>query len=254
MMNIMTPAKDVVAVHTDTAFKEIARRLADRRITAVPVVDEQTRVVGVVSEADLLHKESRLEPQQPSVFADRQEARAQEKGDAVTAEGLMTSPAVTVGPGDDVVRAARLMADHKVKRLPVVDEDGRLLGIVSRSDLLRLFTRSDAEIRSEVLDDVLLRTLWIDPREVDVSVTDGVVRLRGTVDPREVDVSVTDGVVRLRGTVETRNVAELVGKMVQHTDGVVDVVNELACLPDDSGDKLPAGRLHGVFEHRHPGT
>ncbi|MBW8792251.1 MAG: BON domain-containing protein, partial [Streptomyces sp.] len=66
--------------------------------------------------------------------------------------------------------------------------------------------------------------------------------------------SVADGVVRLRGTVETRSVAELVGKMVRHTDGVVDVVNELACLRDDSGDKLPAGRLPGGFEHRRPGT
>ncbi|MBW8802665.1 MAG: CBS domain-containing protein [Catenulisporales bacterium] len=234
ILNIMTPAKDVVVVHAGTPFKEIARRLAERRISAVPVVDEQTRVVGVVSEADLLHKESRLEPQRPSVFAGRQGARAQEKGDAVTAEGLMTSPAVTVGPGDDVVRAARLMADHKVKRLPVVDKHGRLLGIVSRADLLGLFTRPDAEIRSEVLDGVLLRTLWIDPREM--------------------DVSVADGVVRLRGTVETRSVAELVGKMVRHTDGVVDVFNELAWVRDDSGDKVPAGRLHGVFEHRRPGT
>jgi CBS domain-containing protein len=234
ILNIMTPAKDVVVVHAGTPFKEIARRLAERRISAVPVVDEQTRVVGVVSEADLLHKESWIEPQRPSVFAGRQEARAQEKGDAVTAEGLMTAPAVTVGPGDDVVRAARLMADHKVKRLPVVDEDGRLLGIVSRADLLGLFTRPDAEIRSEVLDGVLLRTLWIDPREM--------------------DVSVADGVVRLRGTVETRSVAELVGKMVRHTDGVVDVFNELAWVRDDSGDKVPAGRLHGVFEHRRPGT
>ncbi|NUR59544.1 MAG: CBS domain-containing protein [Catenulispora sp.] len=234
VLNVMTPAADVVLVQADTPFKEVARCLADRGISAVPVVDEHTHVIGVVSEADLLYKESRLQSRKPSVFGGRQEVRAQHKADAVLAGELMTSPAVTIGPGDDVVRAARRMEDHKVKRLPVVDEDGRLLGIVSRHDLLRLFTRPDAEIRSEILQDVLLRTLWIDPREV--------------------DVSVIDGVVRLRGTVEVRSVADLVGRVVRGTDGVVDVVNEIGYVRDDSGDKPAESALHGVFERRRPGS
>jgi len=234
VLNIMTPAEHVVVVHADTPFKEIARRLAERRISAAPVVDEQTRVVGVVSEADLLYKESRLEPHKTSVFGGRQETRARDKAEATVARDLMTSPAVTVGPGDDVVRAARLMEDRKVKRLPVVDEDGRLLGILSRHDLLGLFTRPDAEIRSEILEDVLLRTLWIDPREV--------------------DVSVTDGVVRLRGTVENRSVAEMVAKLVRRTDGVVQVVDEIGYARDDTGDKPPPSPLYGAFEHRRPGA
>jgi CBS domain-containing protein len=230
----MTPAQDVVVVQAGTPFKEVARVLADRGISAVPVVDEHTRVIGVVSEADLLYKESRLEARKPSVFDGRQEARARHKADAVIAADLMSSPAITIGPGDDVVRAARRMEDHKVKRLPVVDEDGRLVGIVSRRDLLRLFTRPDAEIRSEILEDVLLRTLWIDPREV--------------------DVSVLDGVVRLCGTVEARSVADLVGRVVRGTDGVVDVVNEIGYVRDDSGDKPAPSALHGVFQHRQPGS
>jgi CBS domain-containing protein len=235
VLNVMTPAEDVVVVHADTPYKEIARRLTDGGISAVPVVDEQARVLGVVSEADLLYKESRLEARRASsVFAGRQEARAQDKAEGTLAEDLMSTPVVTVGPGDDVVRAARLMERHKVKRLPVVDEDGKLVGIVSRRDLLRVFTRPDGEIRSEILDDVLLRTLWIDPREV--------------------EVSVTDGVVRLQGTVETRSVAELVGRVIRHSDSVVDVVNELEYVRDDTDDKLPPGRAHGVFERRRPGT
>ncbi|WP_344662643.1 BON domain-containing protein, partial [Catenulispora subtropica] len=95
-----------------------------------------------------------------------------------------------------------------------------------------LFTRPDAEIRTEILDDVLLRTLWIDPREM--------------------DVSVADGVVRMRGTVEARSVAELVERVVRVTDGVVDVVNELGYERDDTGDKPSPGPLHGVFGHRRP--
>lgn len=234
VLNVMTPAAKVIVVRADTPFKEVARRLTDRGISAVPVVDEHTHVIGVVSEADLLYKESRLEARKASVFGGRQEVRAQHKADAVVAGELMTSPAVTVGPGDDVVRAARLMEEHKLKRLPVVDEDSRLVGIISRHDLLRLFTRPDAEIRSEILQDVLLRTLWIDPREV--------------------EVSVTDGVVRLRGTVEGRSIAELIGRVVRGTDGVVDVVNEIGYVRDDSGDKPAPSALHGVFEHRRPGT
>lgn len=234
VLNVMTPAEDVVVVRADTPFKEVARRLAEGRVSAVPVVDEHSRVIGVVSEADLLYKESRLEPRKPSLFGGRQEARAREKADAVFAGDLMTYPAVTIGPGDDVVRAARRMEDHAVKRLPVVDEDDRLLGIVSRHDLLRLFTRPDAEIRTEILQDVLLRTLWIDPGGV--------------------EVSVADGVVRLRGTVEARSVAELVGRVVSRTDGVVDVVNELGYARDDSGDRPAPSALHGVFEHRRPGS
>lgn len=232
VLNIMTPAQDVVVVHADTPFKEIARVLAERRISAVPVVDEQIRVVGVVSEADLLYKESRLEPHKTSVFGGRQEARARDKAEATVARDLMTAPAVTIGPGDDVVRAARLMEDRKVKRLPVVDEAGRLVGILSRHDLLGLFTRPDAEIRTEILEDVLLRTLWIDPREV--------------------DVTVTDGVVRLRGTVENRSVAELITRLVRRTDGVVQVVDEIGYVRDDSGDKPPGSPVYGVFEH--PGS
>lgn len=230
ILSVMTPARDTVVAHADTPYKEIARMLTSRRINAVPVVDEQSRVIGVVSEADLLYKESRMESRRPSVLAGRTQARAQIKADAAVAGTLMTSPAVTIGPGDDVVRAARLMEEHRLKWLPVVDEGGALLGVVSRRDLLSLFTRPDSEIEADIRKDVLRDMLWIDPREVEVSVADGIVRLSGTVD--------------------TRSTAAMVGRVVRHTDGVVGVVNGLGYARDDSTDKPSPGRLHGVFERR----
>ncbi|WP_127361155.1 CBS domain-containing protein [Actinacidiphila soli] len=151
--------REVVRAGRDTAFKEIAKLLAQYGITAVPVVDDGDRPVGVVSEADVLRREA----------------------DAITAEGLMTSPAVVARPQWTVVEAARVMESHHVKRLPVVDDAGRLIGVVSRSDLLRVFLRQDSAIREEIQGDVLTRTLGLAPHSVTVHVVDGRVTLNGTV-------------------------------------------------------------------------
>ncbi|WP_060887832.1 CBS domain-containing protein [Streptomyces caniscabiei] len=204
----------VVRVHPDTGFKEIAKLLAEYDITAVPVVDDDDRPVGVVSEADLLRKEAaQLDPAGLlPVLHPKPAARA--KAEASTAAGLMSAPAVTARPQWTVVEAAQVMERHRVKRLPVVDETGRLVGMISRADLLRVFLRGDRAIREEINGDVLLRTLGISPDAILVRVVDGRVTLRGTVERS----SLVPVVVRLCGGV----------------DGVVDVSAELEHRVDDS--------------------
>lgn len=228
---VMTPADQVVSVHTGTPYKQIAALLAEHRISAVPVLDTDSHVIGIVSEADLLAKESAKEPRQMPLVVGRKDRRqALAKGAATIAADLMTAPAVTVGLDEDVVFAARLMESRRVKRLPVTDEDGRLTGMVSRSDILRLFVRPDAVLRREILDDVIDQALWIDPSTV--------------------EVAVVDGVVHLRGELETRSLAELVAAVVGQTDGVVDVVSRLDWARDDTRDRLSGSRDHGVFQRR----
>jgi CBS domain-containing protein len=131
----------------------------------------------------------------------------------VSAIDLMTAPAVVIGPRDKVTTAAKLMDAEKVKRLPVVDEHGNLVGIVSRGDVLRLFLRTDEDIRREVRDEVLLRTLWIDPDKLTVEVAQGVVTLGGTLD--------------------RRSAIGIVVEIVQSVAGVVDVVSHLSYHYDD---------------------
>lgn len=229
--SVMTSADEVVSVRRDTSFKEIAGLLSEHRISAVPVLDEDSRVIGVVSEADLLAKESGMEPRQTPLFAGRRERVAsQAKGSATIAADLMSAPAVTIGLNEDVVYAARLMESRHVKRLPVTDEDGRLVGIVSRRDIVRLFVKPDPDIREEIAEDVILGALWIDPTAL--------------------EIAVVDGVVHLHGQVETRSLAGLVGAVVRRTDGVVSVVNRLTWARDDTRDQLPGSPYHGVFEWR----
>ncbi|GAA1570565.1 CBS domain-containing protein [Streptomyces globosus] len=186
--DLMTPHP--VGVRAATAFKEVARLLHEYDITAVPVVDADGRPVGVVSEADLLRRRA---------------------GGTSTAGELMTSPAVTARPEWSVVRAARVMQRHGVKRLPVVGADGRLVGVLSRSDLVRLFLRRDQAIREEIVEDVIVRTLRIAPSSVTVDVDDGVVVLSGTVPRTEL--------------------LPVVERLCQSVDGVVDVDNRLSGPP-----------------------
>jgi CBS domain-containing protein len=229
--SVMTPADQVVSVRADSDYKHIAGLLNEHRISAVPVLDDEHRVVGVVSEADLLTKQTGKEPRRIPLTVGREERKdSLAKGATKTAASLMTAPAVTVGLNEDVVHAARIMEDRHIKRLPVTDTAGRLVGIVSRRDILRLFVQPDAAIREEIAEDVILGMLWMDPTDL--------------------EIAVIDGVVHLHGKVETRSMAELVGQVVGRTDGVVAVVNDLGWERDDSEDKLPGGRYHGIFERR----
>jgi len=149
-----------------TGFKEIAGLLAEHRVSALPVVDKAGRLLGVVSESDLLLKAG-----------------------ARFARDLMTSPAVAIGPLALVTEAVRLLHDTRVKRLPVVDKDGLVIGIVTRGDLLRVFLRPDSLIREDVVEELIVRTLWMDPNKIIVKVVNGVVDLSGDVD-RKSDIRV----------------------------------------------------------------
>ena len=128
--------------------------MREYRVSAFPVVDDDGKVIGVVSEADMLAKEALdSEPEgMPGMITGLLRRKEHEKARGITAGDLMTSPAVTVAPDDTVERAARLMYTRKVKRLPVVDANGHLVGIIGRADLLAVFDRTDEEIRKEIRD------------------------------------------------------------------------------------------------------
>ncbi|MEU8363775.1 CBS domain-containing protein [Nonomuraea sp. NPDC048882] len=209
----------VVAVSAATPFKEIAETLISGGISAVPVTDDDNHVLGVVSEADLLRKEEFREQYyregyRPPLRARLRHPKGRRKAEGDTAAELMTTPAVTVSPQASAVEAARLMDGHGVKRLAVVDYNGRLVGIVSRRDLVKLFLRGDEAIAAEVRDDVLDRSLWVDTGDV--------------------RVDVLQGVVTLSGRMERRTEAAIAVRMTGRVNGVVDVVDRLTWKTDDS--------------------
>ena len=179
VQDVMT--HEVVTVRRDTPFKTVARLLAGSEVTAVPVVDGERRPIGIVSDSDLLCKEQvQPEPDDRSPVP-WLHPRDRGRAEAETAEGLMSTLVFTARPEWSVVEAARTMDRNHVKRLPVVDETGVLVGVVSRGDLLRVFLRHDTAIREEIVHDVLEHTLRLAPGAVRVEVLDGVVTLRGDV-------------------------------------------------------------------------
>ena len=213
VQDVMT--REVVAVRGPTPFKELVRLLNEHRVTAVPVLDDAGRiVVGVVSESDLVLKEvAPLREGHTSLFETAEHRGERAKAASLTAAELMTAPAVTVGPDEPVATAARRMYDRRVKRLPVVDHSGALVGIVTRADLLKVFLRSDDELRFDVLDHVI----------------GDLVRLT----PGAVEVGVSDGVVRLTGRVRRRSQALTLEKVTGAVDGVVAVASRLTWKVDD---------------------
>src|SRR5689334_5399752 len=180
----MKTVKDVMStlpvwVSETATFREIAARLRDCRVSAFPVLDAHGSETGVVSEADLMVKESVLgEPGGVAgLLAGLMHRAARAKAGGVTAADLMTSPALTIGPDETVEQAAKFMYDRKVKRLPVVDQGGRLVGIISRTDVLAVFDRTDGEIRDEIMTQVIAGRS--EPSYYSVTVKDGVVTLEG---------------------------------------------------------------------------
>jgi CBS domain-containing protein len=220
----MKIVKDVMStlpiwVSETASFREIAAKLLECRVSAFPVLDTHGMVTGVVSEADLLVKEAVLgEPGGVAgLLAGLLHRAARAKAGAVTAADLMTSPAVTIGPDDTVEHAAKLMYDCKVKRLPVVDQGGRLVGIISRTDILAVFDRTDAEIREEIM----------------------IQAIAGRSQPSWYSVIVKDGVVTLEGTLETVAIGHDVVSRTRHVQGVVAVRDHLvypvALVPSSPG-------------------
>lgn len=171
---------DVVTVDANAGFKDIVTQMSGRGTTALPVVDDTGHVLGMVTETDLLRKiEFASDPDAVPPFEPRDARAAREKAEAVTAAGLMTSPPVTISPDAGLVDAARLMSHHRLRRLIVTDEFGALVGVVSRGDLLGVFSRPDSEIAAEISDHVVRRAMSIRPESIQVQVSDGIVDVRG---------------------------------------------------------------------------
>ncbi|MFF5054997.1 CBS domain-containing protein [Micromonospora sp. NPDC000663] len=211
--DVMT--REVATVVVETPYREIVDVLLRRDVSAAPVVDGFGRVLGMVSEADLLHRIERAgEPAQRRVFESRHRRDARSRSEALVAGDLMTAPAVTTYPEATLAAAARLMDREQVKRLPVLDDLGRLVGIVSRADLLRVHLRSDAEIREDVVQEVLRRVL---------AVRDGLVT-----------VKVRHGEVDLAGRLDHRSAVDLAGRLAAQVSGVVRVTNAIAYDTDDT--------------------
>ena len=193
---------NVVTVGAQTPLRKVAALLIERKISGLPVVEDGA-VVGVVSEGDILAKERGPRSERPGwfglLFEDR--AVAELKLEARTAGTAMTSPALTITPERPVAEAAGVMVDEAVNRLPVVDADGKLVGIVTRADLVRAFVRTDGELEREIREDVLVRSLWVAPERVVVDVEDGVVALRGQVENRATAEMLPDFVRRVPGVV-----------------------------------------------------
>lgn len=204
--------RDVVRARRDLPFKEVVRLLAENGVTAVPVVDELDRPMGVVSEADLLRKSADQADPSGLTPIPHLEAWERAKAEGSRAEELMSAPAVCARPEWNVVEAARLMEVHNVKRLPVVDAQDHLQGIVSRRDLLRIFLRGDGDIRAEISGEVLPEALGADSEQV-------------TVDVRE-------GQVVLGGVVETRGLIPVIVRLCRAVDGVASVSEDITFRAD----------------------
>ncbi|SDK19123.1 CBS domain-containing protein [Streptomyces indicus] len=195
----------VIAVGRNAPFKEIVELFDEWKISALPVVEGEGRVIGVVSEADLLPKEEFRDEDPPRQDVLRRLSDLAKAG-AVSAEELMSSPAVTVRTHATLAQAARIMARNRVKRLPVVDETGLLQGIVSRADLLRVFLREDDQIADEIRSSVLARLPAAS----------------------EVTVSVTGGVATIAGPLRDRTLVPVLARAIRAVEGVVDIEVDLA--------------------------
>jgi len=197
----------VVSVTADASFRTMAAALREYRVSAFPVLDDDGKVIGVVSEADMLAKEAlESEPQgMPGMIAGILRRREHEKARGTTAGELMTSPPVTVHPDDTLERAARLMYTRKVKRLPVVDANGHLVGIIGRTDLLTMFDRPDEDIRQEIQDQVIRHELRTDPATFTVEVKDGIVTLEGVAETTEFGHEIVELVQHVHGVVAVRD-------------------------------------------------
>jgi CBS domain-containing protein len=200
---------EVLTVPATAPMKDAATLMAEHRVSGLPVVDGDRHVLGVVSEGDILFKETGP-PDRPSLLERLLTVPSTDsdlKLAARTAGEAMSAPAVTIGQRRPVTEAAARMIDEGVNRLPVVDDEQRLIGIVTRADLVRAFIRSDTEVEQEIREDVLRRAMWLDSGEV--------------------EVEVTGGEVRLGGNVETKADAEVLPRLVQRVPGVVGVLSKL---------------------------
>ncbi len=211
---------DVITVTPETPINEVARLLVEHGVSGLPVVDAERHVIGVVSEGDVLVKEAGhpTASRRPlaRLFGTGRESREhQTKVDAQTAGEAMTSPALTIEPFRAIRAAAEIMTTSSVNRLPVVDPEGVLLGIVTRADLVRAFVRTDSDLVEAIRSEVLVRTMWLDPDKF--------------------EVTVDHGVATVKGSVQKRSTAEMTAHFVAILPGVVSAESEITWTEDDGG-------------------
>lgn len=215
--------RDYVAVGADTTLKEVATTLVERGISGVPVIGERLEVLGVVSEADIVVKERGPEPKPGGLLgwllAGGRWLPDDKRFAARTAGEAMTTPAITIRADRRITEAARLMVEHGIKRLPVVDRDAALVGIVTRTDLVRAFARTDAEIERDIREE-LDRALLLEQ-------------------PQSLAIHVEQGEVTLSGHVERKFDAELLPRFVARVPGVVSVESTVEWRLDDSKVDVP---------------
>ncbi|HZD01496.1 MAG TPA: CBS domain-containing protein [Actinomycetes bacterium] len=215
-------ATPVVSVQPGTSFKGMIQLLTRHQISALPVVDPDGHVLGIVSETDLVRKEERPPPHPTPFFAGfAKRGRPAKAVRGTTAADFMSTPAITIPPGASLGSAARLLHERNVRHLPVVDHDGRLVGIIARRDLLSVFLQTEGDIRHEITAAVLRATFNL-PADA-------------------VEVEVREGVVALSGRVPWRSSAREIVDRVSALDGVVDVVDRLSWAHDDTVNAARSG-------------
>jgi CBS domain-containing protein len=219
VQDVMT--HEVVTVRFATSYHDIVSLMAARGVSAVPVVDEFDRVLGVVSEADLLLKIEYGSEDAPKFFAWGTRKKGKVKAHGATAAELMSTPPVTILPTASLTSAAKLLDSEHIKRLPVINDIGRLVGIVSRSDLLSVYLRPDHAIRDDIAEDVLRRVLQLDPSEAKVEVVEGIATLTGTVD--------------------RKSTAQIAVHLTRAVPGVIDVVDQISFAYDDTAVSATIG-------------
>jgi CBS-domain-containing membrane protein len=198
VVDLMTT--DVIRVSPDTRIKEAARLMFRHRVSGLPVVDADGRLSGIITEADFLRMEvARNEADEPQPVE--------------TVGEVMSSGVVTVAPDAEITEAAKIMVIQDVKRLPVVDTDNKMLGIIARLDIVAVFTRPDEVIEDEIREDLLRRVLFVDPDDV--------------------DVTVLNGVVTFKGEIGTKNESRILGELSRRLDGVMRVDNQLSWRIED---------------------
>jgi CBS domain-containing protein len=204
---------DPLTVSPDTLLKEAARTMVRNKVSGLPVVTDG-EVIGIVTEGDFLRQEANRD--QPYRFSLLDALFGEGPSGAPAAETVsevMTDHVITIGPEASIGDAARVMATKNVKRLPVVDDEGSLIGVISRADVVNAFTKPDEIIEDEVREDIIRRLLFLDPDEV--------------------GVSVDDGVVTLDGEMENRTEAHLLEELTRRVEGVVRVDSKLTFEVDD---------------------
>jgi len=212
VVDLMT--SDVISVRGETTLRDAARLMVEKGISGLPVTDEDGTLVGIVTEGDFLRKEvdrgDLMGRGLLGVLFDNRDSLAE----AETVGEVMAENLFTVSPDATLVEAARTMTTHGVKRLPVVTREGKLVGVISRRDVVAAFTRPDELIEDEIREDILRRLLFLDPALL--------------------DISVESGVVHISGELPTRTDTRLLDAMVQRTDGVIRAEISVTWKVDDT--------------------